>query len=282
MEEMLGNIAGCRQVFERWMEWEPDEQAWLSYIKMELRYKETDRARSIYEKYILVYNRLSFVVCVIETVCSLTVDSLVMVHPEVKNWVRYASFEERQGFIASARTVYERASDFFGEDHMEENLYVAFAKFEERQKEHERVRAIYKFALDRIPKENAKELFKNYTTHEKKYGDRSGIENVVLSKRKFQYEEEVKANPSNYDAWFDYVRLMESEGQDVDSVREIYERAIANTPPTQEKRLWRRYIYLWIYYAVYEELEAKDMEQTRQVYKALLDILPHRQVSWLN
>jgi crooked neck len=280
MEEMLGNIAGCRQVFERWMEWEPDEQAWLSYIKMELRYKETDRARSIYEKYILVYNRLSFVVCVIETVCSLTVDSLVMVHPEVKNWVRYASFEERQGFIASARTVYERASDFFGEDHMEENLYVAFAKFEERQKEHERVRAIYKFALDRIPKENAKELFKNYTTHEKKYGDRSGIENVVLSKRKFQYEEEVKANPSNYDAWFDYVRLMESEGQDVDSVREIYERAIANTPPTQEKRLWRRYIYLWIYYAVYEELEAKDMEQTRQVYKALLDILPHRQFTF--
>ena len=27
MEEMLGNVAGARQVFERWMEWEPDEQA---------------------------------------------------------------------------------------------------------------------------------------------------------------------------------------------------------------------------------------------------------------
>lgn len=25
----------------------------------------------------------------------------------------------------------------------------------------------------------------------------------------------------------------------------------------QEKRLWRRYMYLWIYYAVFEELEAK-------------------------
>lgn len=37
MEEMLGNIAGCRQVFERWMEWQPDEQAWQTYINFELR-----------------------------------------------------------------------------------------------------------------------------------------------------------------------------------------------------------------------------------------------------
>ena len=51
---MLGNVAGCRQVFERWMEWEPDEQAWQSYINFELRYKEVDKARSIHEKYILV------------------------------------------------------------------------------------------------------------------------------------------------------------------------------------------------------------------------------------
>jgi hypothetical protein len=53
MEEMLGNIAGARQVFERWMEWQPEEQAWHSYINFELRYKEVERARTIYERYIL-------------------------------------------------------------------------------------------------------------------------------------------------------------------------------------------------------------------------------------
>ena len=42
------------QVFERWMEWEPEEQAWNSYIKMELRYKELDRARGIYERFVQV------------------------------------------------------------------------------------------------------------------------------------------------------------------------------------------------------------------------------------
>lgn len=53
MEEMVGNVAGCRQVFERWMEWEPELQAWHSYINFELRYKEVDKARTIYERYIL-------------------------------------------------------------------------------------------------------------------------------------------------------------------------------------------------------------------------------------
>ncbi|KAH8028453.1 hypothetical protein HPB51_016904 [Rhipicephalus microplus] len=57
MEEMLGNIAGARQVFERWMEWEPHEQAWQTYINFELRYKELDRARQIYERYILLFKK---------------------------------------------------------------------------------------------------------------------------------------------------------------------------------------------------------------------------------
>ncbi|KAJ7378538.1 Crooked neck-like protein 1 [Desmophyllum pertusum] len=51
---------------------------------------------------------------------------------------------------------------------------------------------------------------------------------------------------------------MESEA-DSDSVREVYERAIANVPPAEEKRLWRRYIYLWINYGLYEELIAKPV-----------------------
>ena len=77
---MLSNVAGARQVFERWMEWEPDEQAWHSYINMELRYKEIDRARSIYERY-------------------------VMVHPEIKNWVKFAKFEERQSNTGTVYTI---------------------------------------------------------------------------------------------------------------------------------------------------------------------------------
>jgi hypothetical protein len=33
MEEMLGNVPGARQIFERWMQWEPDHHGWMAYIK---------------------------------------------------------------------------------------------------------------------------------------------------------------------------------------------------------------------------------------------------------
>lgn len=56
------------------------------------------------------------------------------------------------------------------------------------------MRVIYKYALDRIPKQQAQELFKFYTMFEKKFGDRRGIEDVIVSKRRFQYEEEVKVH----------------------------------------------------------------------------------------
>lgn len=57
---------------------------------------------------------------------------------------------------------------------------------------------------------------------------------------------------------------------------QVYERAIANIPPAPEKRYWQRYIYLWINYALFEELEAQDMERTREVYRACLKLIPHK------
>ena len=65
MEETLGNVAGCRQVFERWLAWEPDEAAWSAYIKLEKRYGEIGRARSIFERF-------------------------TAIHPEPRNWIKWA------------------------------------------------------------------------------------------------------------------------------------------------------------------------------------------------
>ena len=92
------------------MEWEPDEQAWQTYINFELRYKEIQRARDIYERF-------------------------VMVHPDVKHWIKYARFEESHGFLNGARKVYERAVTFFGDESLDERLVIAFARFEEGQRE---------------------------------------------------------------------------------------------------------------------------------------------------
>ena len=55
----------------------------------------------------------------------------------------------------------------------------------------------------------------------------------------------------------------------------MYERAISNVPPAPEKRYWQRYVYLWIKYALWEELDAGEPERAREVYRACLKLLPH-------
>lgn len=95
MEELIENIPGARQVkffqiikftcilkvFERWMEWEPDEQGWQTYINFELRYKEVDRARTIFQRFLHIHGY------------------------DPKNWIRYAKFEERNGYVGNSRAV---------------------------------------------------------------------------------------------------------------------------------------------------------------------------------
>ena len=51
----------------------------------------------------------------------------------------------------------------------------------------------------------------------------------------------------------------------METTREVYERAISNIPMVKEKRHWRRYIYLWINYALYEELQTKVNNQSNQL-----------------
>ena len=59
----------------------------------------------------------------------------------------------------------------------------------------------------------------------------------------------------------------------------MYERAVFNMPPAPQKTLWQRYIYLWINYALYEELVTHDL-RTREVWKACLQVLPHSQFTF--
>ncbi|KAE9570327.1 Pre-mRNA-splicing factor clf1 [Colletotrichum fructicola] len=254
MEEMLGEIPKTRSVFDRWMQWQPDEAAWSAYIKLEKRYGEYDRARDIFEKF-------------------------TQVHPEPRNWIKWARFEEEFGTSDMVREVYGIAVEALGDDFVDEKLFVSYARFEAKMKEYERARAIYKYAMDRLPRSKSMALHKAYTTFEKQFGDRDGVEDVVLSKRRVFYENQVKENPKNYDTWFDYTRLEETAG-DLDRVRDVYERAVAQVPPAQEKRFWRRYIYLWINYAIFEELQAKDVERARQIYKVCLELIPHKKFTF--
>lgn len=262
---------------------------------MEIRYHEYDRASHVYER-------------------------MVACHPEPKIWIKWAKYEEDvRNNVARAREVYQMSLEYFGageggveeEEQLEkaQSLYNAFAKLEIRQKEYERARVIYKYALDRLPRSKSAGLYSAYTQFEKQFGDRTGIESTVLGKRRIEYEEELKHTPFNYDVWIDYCRLEEdafrSENASAatggaDRVRDTYERAIAQRPPSNEKRHWRRYIFLWLnvseqtpiertfcltfflflQYALFEELDTKDVERARQIYEACIKLIPHQEFTF--
>lgn len=208
---------------------------------MELRYHEYARASAIYER-------------------------LVACHPEPKIWIKWAKYEEEvRSNTNRSREVFQMSLEYFGageggveeEEQLEkaQSLYNAFAKLEIRQKEYERARVIYKYALDRLPRSKSGPLYASYTQFEKQFGDRQGIESTVLGKRRIEYEDELSHTPLNYDVWIDYCRLEEDafrsdsvsvQDGGADRVRDIYERAVAQRPPSNEKRHWRRYIFLWL------------------------------------
>jgi len=48
----------------------------------------------------------------------------------------------------------------------------------------------------------------------------------------------------------------------------------------QAKQHWRRYIYLWINYALFAELNLGDMSVTREIYKQCLENIPHKRFTF--
>ena len=54
--------------------------------------------------------------------------------------------------------------------------------------QHERALDIYKNGFNHLPKEKCEVLQKHYTLYVKKYGSRAGIEDAVVSQRRFKYE----------------------------------------------------------------------------------------------
>lgn len=258
MEEMLGNVAGARAVFERWCAWQPEDSAWTSFIRLELRHNHPEGARRVFGRY-------------------------VRCHAVPRSYVRWAKFEEQQGEGANARAVYEAALAELRDDCVSEELLGAFADFEERQAEYQRARTIYKYALalESLPAPDRESLMRKHAQFERAHGDRQSVEAVVHAKKRAQYEAALQAEPLNYDFWFDLCRLEESLGtSNADAIRHAYERAVACVPPAPRKNLWRRYIYFWIKYALFEELRAKDYSRAREVYAACRKLIPHAQFTF--
>jgi len=259
MEELVGSIELARQVFERWMQWEPEDAAWEAYVKFEMRQGDVAKARGVQERY---------VIC----------------HPLPHAYLKFARWEEKNGNKSGARQVFEKAVELLNPELSLQGVFAAFGQFEERCQEFERARVVYRYAVQQgeqggLDEAKLTALRTALVAFEKRHGNTSGIEEVILHKRREQYGAVVAADPRDYDTWLDLARLEEADGT-AESVRAVYGRAVENSPPVLEKRYWRRYMYLWICWAVYEEMEAKDTSRARDVYKMALATIPHKKFTF--
>jgi crooked neck len=261
MEQMVGNIEATRAVFLRWMEWEPEPQSWQSFINFEVRNGGIDAARSIWERFILC-------------------------HPIVDTYVQFARWEQKQRQPALARLIFDRALEELTPEEQDEELFVQYSQLEEGLNEFERARAILKLGVGSLPATQQAVLLLRQASFEKKHGERSQVEELVYRKRKEEYEADILADPLNYDSWFDYIRLEQGvfasakTADQLHCVRQLHQRAQAARPPVCEKVFWKRYIYLWLFAAVFEEQQAVDFVAARTVYSAALAQVPHEQFTF--
>ena len=262
LEEKIGNYVGCREIYKAWMTWNPKEYAWNSFCKFEERMGNKENSRDVMYNYMENVNT-----------------------PEA--YLKVARYEEKNLNLKSAREIYENGLKKFK---VNENYIKSFINFEIKNKEYERVRILYKYAMDIFSSNNNiddienndnndsyNEFFNEYLKFEKKYGNINDIENIIINKRRNYYEAEIEKNPSNYDIWFDYIKLEENFG-DKNSIRNLYERITNNHPIINEKKYWKRYIYFFINYAIFEEIFCENLENCENIYKKLIyEILPSKQ-----
>ncbi|KAA8498331.1 Protein crooked neck [Porphyridium purpureum] len=303
LEQVLREPTRARAVFWRWMAWRPSDNAWSLFVSFELRQGNEQGAREVLETYV---SRI----------------------PRATAFLRYAAFEEQLGNVNAARGVFERMIRHLPQVEVTSREVIAFAQFETRAKELTRARAIFVGALEifaaacssKSPSETTSEpdhlahaeydtLMEAYAQFEKQFGERESTEALLVEKRASEYERNLARTPSDAEAWFDYLRMLEQAydaqlaqkakwqgGVTAERIRACFERAVACISKALRSEnhksvRWRRYIYLWIKYAVWEEsLEPEQVqnqvgsstpgrERAREVYRRALRRVPHSQFS---
>ncbi|SBT75408.1 pre-mRNA-splicing factor CLF1, putative [Plasmodium ovale] len=258
LEEILNNFVNARNIYERWIKWKIDETSFLCYINFEERCNEINRCREIFER-------------------------LIVSIPKLDCFYKCIKFERKYKNIKRARACFEKCIELIPGKFLDENFFIHFCNFEESNNEYDRCKKIYIEALKRLPRDRCNILYKNFLQFQKKYSDQEELHETLLLKERISYEEELKLHKNDYDIWFNYIKLEEnnlykmiSKDKTLIRIRELYERAISVVPLVANKKCWKRYIYLWINYAIFEELYAENIERARKVYINILKIM-HKQ-----
>lgn len=268
-EESLANYRGVRSVFERWITWKPPREVWDSYIAFEQRYDEYENMRNIYMRYIVEFPGQSEI------------------------WHRWAVFEvtvppSDSVHIARIRGIFESGIDQLAQDgNIKEDANLPsflklWTEWEVSVREIEKARAIYKTILDLnlLSKQQQARVFEDFSEFERKYGGIGDTDSTLRLKRILQYEKDIEEDSHDYDAWWEYIKLQENEKPN-NEIISVLEKAVSTKPKHKSKLTsWRRYVFLWIKLAWYQELKMLDIDAARTTWKKAHDVMSKESFSF--
>lgn len=246
MEELLHNYNKARAIFEKWMTWNPPENAWLEYLKFEKRINEEEKYRELLYRYLQAF-------------------------PTARNYVKVAKYEFRRTHVAEARLLFERALADLGSDNCNEYFYIEWAKFELKMKEVERAREIFEYGLSKAAESS--KLKEEYITFKSNFGTGSDVEKIVFDKRRDSYRDTLRSDKYNLDCWFDLIFLEESVGNQK-GIEHICAEISELGNGIHDKSMWKRYEYMQIYLSSCFEINFQSSDRAIQILETAISNFP--------
>lgn len=268
-EEILKNYQGVRNIFDKWITWHPDTSVWNAYISFEKRYHETDKIRNLFQKYISD-------------------------HPSGNTWIKWVSFEKLCKIdldqIQRIRSTFELCLDtMLSDDKLKDDdnivdLVVMWTDWEASCNEYERGEAIFTNILNNnfffLSEPKLNDIYKAYKTFKKVYFDQNDVESDLFIQSKLNYEHLLKEYEYDSDLWLKYINICQFNN-DLNTVKTLFKKSITYIPNDNSKTIkWKRYIFLWIKYALWEEFTNKDIMAAKKVWDDCLTLLKKKKITF--
>jgi crooked neck len=251
----------ARAVFERYVEVLPSVRAWVRYAKFEMSRARPRAARRVYER--------------AAAALGASADTLEFL-------TKFAQFEEMAREPDRARAIYRHGMAVLPRDQARE-LHEALSRFEKAHGDQRGVedavlakrRLEYERAVESDP-HDYDAWFDWVRLEEQAVGAASSAAAAAQATAE-EAGEGVGGGVGGGPAATAAAAASAAAAAAVQRARDTYERACAGAlpPSSADKRYWRRYVYLWIKYALFEELDAGDRDRAREVLRAALKLVPH-------
>nr|CAD1834475.1 unnamed protein product [Ananas comosus var. bracteatus] len=264
MEEMLRNVAAARQLFERWMQWRPDAQGWLSYVKFELRYGETDHAFIRYAEFETKWGGVARARAIHERAADLLSED------DEEAEKLFVAFKE----VERARCIYKYALDCIPKERAED-LYRKFVSFENRYGDPDGIED----AIVRKRRCQYEEEVRRNSLNYDSWFDYIRLEESVGNKDVIRkvYERAIANVPPAVDKrywqryiylWINYLLYEELHAQDMARTKEIYRKCLKLISCMKVS-----FAKIWIMAAQFE-IRQMNLEAARKILGNAIGIAP--------